>query len=78
MQLGAQWSLVQAVASSDVLRLTSLRPDPGHSTILLTCLSLYNTQARTVNLIHTILCDDEGATQARGCLRHETIRGVER
>ena len=34
---------------------------------LLTCLSLCNTQARTVNLIHAILCDDEGVTQARGC-----------
>jgi len=30
-----------------------------------------------VNLIHAILCDDEGVTQARGCLRHETgeLRG---
>jgi len=45
---------------------------------LLTCLSLCNTQARTVNLIHAILCDDEGVTQARSCLRHETVRGVER
>jgi len=34
---------------------------------LLTCLSLCNTQARTVNLIHAILCDDEGVTQARSC-----------
>jgi len=25
-----------------------------------------------VNLIHAVLCDDEGFTQARGCLRHET------
>ena len=40
--------------------------------------SLCNTQAPTVNLIHSILCDDEGVTQARGCLRHETGRGVER
>jgi len=31
-----------------------------------------------VNLIHAILCDDEGVTQARGCSRHETGRGVER
>ena len=45
---------------------------------LLTCLSLCNTQARAVNLIHAILCDDEGVTQARGCQRHETGRGVER
>ena len=37
-----------------------------------------NTQARTVNLIHTILCDDEGVTQAHGCLRHEIDRGFER
>jgi len=41
--------------------------DPGHSTTLLTCLSLCNTQARAVNLIHAILCNDEGVTQARGC-----------
>jgi len=41
---------------------------------VLTCLSLCNTQARTVNLIHAILCDDEGVTQARGCLRHKTDR----
>ena len=26
-----------------------------------------NTQARAVNLIHAVLCDDEGVTQARGC-----------
>ena len=31
--------------------------------VLLTCLSLCNTQARAVNLIHAVLCDDEGATQ---------------
>jgi len=37
-----------------------------------------NTQAWTVNLIHSILCDDKGVTQARGCLRHETDRGFER
>ena len=78
MQRTAQLSLEQAVASSDMWRLTSLRPNPAHSTILLTCLSLCNTQVRTVNLIHAILCDDEGFTQARGCLRHETDRGVER
>jgi len=30
--------------------------------LLLTCLSLCNTQARAVNLIHAILCDDEGVT----------------
>jgi len=30
-------------------------------------LSLCNTQARAVNLIHAALCDDEGVTQARGC-----------
>ena len=35
--------------------------------VVLTCLSLCNTQARAVNLIHAILCDDEGVTQARGC-----------
>jgi len=34
---------------------------------LLTCVSLCNTQARAVNLIHSVLCDDEGVTQARGC-----------
>jgi len=34
--------------------------------ILLTCLSLGNTQARAVNLIHAVLSDDEGVTQARG------------
>jgi len=34
---------------------------------LLTCLSLCNTQARAVNLIHAVLCDVEGVTQARGC-----------
>jgi len=62
-----------------VWRLNSARPPyPGHSTILLTCLSLCNTQAWTVNLIHAILCNDEGVTQARGCLRRETVRGVER
>ena len=48
-----------------VWRLDSARPPhPGHSTILLTCLSLRNTQARAVNLIHAVLCDDEGV---RGC-----------
>ena len=35
--------------------------------LLLTCLSLCNTQARAVNLIHAVLCDDEGVAQARGC-----------
>jgi len=65
MQRAAQLRLMQAVASSDVWSLTSLRPNPGHSTILLTCLSLCNAQA--VNLIHAVLCDDEGVTQARGC-----------
>jgi len=30
--------------------------------IVLTCLSLCNTQARAVNLIHGILWDDEGVT----------------
>ena len=35
--------------------------------VLLTCLSLCNTQARAVNLIHAVLSDDEGVTQARGC-----------
>ena len=35
--------------------------------VLLTCLSLFNTQARALNLIHAVLCDDEGVTQARGC-----------
>jgi len=34
---------------------------------LLRCLSLCNTQARAVNLIHAVLCDVEGVTQARGC-----------
>jgi len=49
-------------------RLNSARPShPCHSTILLPCLSLCNTQARAVNLIHAVLCDDEGVTQARGC-----------
>jgi len=48
-----------------VWRLNSPRPPhPGHSTILLTCLSLCNILARTVNLIHAILCDDEGDTLA--------------
>ena len=31
-----------------------------------------------MNLIPSVLCDDEGVTQARGCQRHETDRGVER
>jgi len=35
--------------------------------LVLTCLSLCSTQARAVNLIPAILCDDEGVTQARGC-----------
>jgi len=35
--------------------------------VVLTCLSLCSTQARAVNLIHAVLCDDEGVTQARGC-----------
>ena len=30
-------------------------------------LSLCNTQARAVNLIHAVICDDERVTQARGC-----------
>ena len=67
MQRTAQLRLEQAVASSDVWSLTSLRPNPGHSTILLKCLSLCNTQARAVNLIHAVLCDDEGVIQARSC-----------
>jgi len=67
MQRAAHLRLEQAVSSSDVLSLTSLRPNPGHSTILLTCLSLCNTQARAMNLIHAVLCDDEGVTQASGC-----------
>ena len=51
-----------------VWRLNSARPShPGHSTILLTCLSLCSTQARAADLIHAVLCDDEGVTQARGC-----------
>jgi len=66
MQRAAQMRLEQAVASSDVSSLTSLRPNTGHSTILLTFLSLCDTQARAVNLIHAVLCDDEGVTQARG------------
>jgi len=46
-----------------VWRLNSARPPhPGHSTILLMCLSLCNTQAWPVNLIHAILCNDEGIT----------------
>jgi len=35
--------------------------------MLLACFSLCNTQARAVNMIPAILCDDEGVTQARGC-----------
>jgi len=35
--------------------------------VLLKCLSFCNTQARVVNLIPAILCDDVGVTQARGC-----------
>jgi len=35
--------------------------------VLLICLLLCNTQARAMNLIHAVLCDDEGVTQARGC-----------
>ena len=35
--------------------------------VVLTCLSLCNTQPRAVNLIDAVLCDDEGVTQARGC-----------
>ena len=31
-----------------------------------------------MNLIHTILCDDEDVTQVQGCLRHKTDRGIER
>jgi len=46
--------------------------------VVLTCLSLCSTQARTVNLIQAILCGDEGVTQARVCLRNEKDRGVER
>ena len=72
-----QWTT--PIARSLCVGLNSERPPhPGRSTILLMCLSLCNTQARTVNLIHAILCDDEGVTQARGCLRHGTDRGVER
>ena len=60
-----------------VWRLALARPShPGHSTILLTCLSLCNTQAQTVNLIHAILCDDESVMQAHSCWRHETHKGV--
>ena len=35
--------------------------------LLLRCLSLCDTQAPAVNLIHAVLCDVEGVTQARGC-----------
>jgi len=49
-------------------RLHPARPShPGHSTILLTCLSLCNTQARAVNPIHALLCDDIGVTRGFGC-----------
>jgi len=48
------------------------------SSVVLSCLSLCNTQARTVNLLQAIPCDDEGVTQACGCLRNETDRRVER
>jgi len=40
--------------------------------------SLCNTQARIVNLIHSVLRDDEDVTQAHDCLRHEADRGFER
>jgi len=40
---------------------------PGLGLVLLRCLSLCNTQAPAVNLIHAVLCDVEGVTQARGC-----------
>jgi len=40
---------------------------PNLSIILLTCLSLCNIQARAVNLIPALLCDDEGVTQVRSC-----------
>ena len=59
------------------------RLNSAHLHILVTVpfcwrVSLCNTQARTVNLIHAMICHDEGVTQARGCLRHETDKGVER
>ena len=76
MQRAAQLRLEQAVASSDVWSLiTSLRPNPGHSTILLTCLSLCNTHAQAVNLIHSVLCDDEGVTQALRLLETRNRQG---
>ena len=37
-----------------------------------------NTYAQSVNLIHSVLWNGEGVTQARGCLRHEAGRGLER
>jgi len=30
--------------------------------LVLRCRSLFNTQARAVNQIHAVLCDDEGVT----------------
>ena len=36
-----------------------------------------NTYAQSVNLIHSVLWNGEGVTQARGCLRHEAGRDWE-
>jgi len=40
--------------------------------------SRYNTQARAVNLIPALLRKDADVTQARGCYRRKTGRGVVR
>jgi len=52
--------------------------------LLLTCLSLCNTQARAVNLIRTVLCDDEALlriaavrdTKQAGELRRDTVHFI--
>jgi len=46
---------------------SNYRPVAVATVVLLTCLSLCNTQARAVNLIHAVLCDDECVTQAHDC-----------
>jgi len=52
----------------DTAHIIFTKPSHSQSMLLLwTCLSLCNTQARAVNLIPAILCDDEGVTQVRGC-----------
>ena len=72
------WRLLHFLLNTDQITYLNNPKNMVKTMVLLTRLSFCNTQARAVNLIPAILCNDEGVIQARGCQRHETGRGVER